>query len=444
MNGGIESKRNTDTSAADRVSLQKVDAEQTGGTPEVAGARTGYDGRDGSKGVTARAGDAARAGLRLLTSAKDWATSHKKAAAAAAIGFAILLPPVAGQVMHPGIPSAQNPVAAQVQQANQLPTNGGLNGELKAALGKVPQQGTGAGREATIRDVMTVQHKAESVTDRAREIDGSAHRTVNALDTPWDARAGTAVDLYWFGVTPEGQVLHLGEHSVDKLDDQVSDLQKTATEAKASAREEVSKLMCDESPAYATLHSRYVTVKNEYTTARHVQDLAHKASSAIDWAVSAQALAVATPPTILVPHSHTVTTNGKTTTVQDPPTIETNPARTSADAVALAAKISADGSLDDLKTAASKAQDVLGDSADIDGDLITPFSFFSSGYGGVFDLANSISIGSKVDKLEGAADAIGDRLEPEYKSLDAQVNAQITARYDEIAAGGNTTVENWN
>ncbi len=402
-----------------------------------------FSGADSSGRGGARAGESSRLGFNFFNLAQNLTDHAKKAVVASVVGFTLLLPPVVGQFMHPGIPHAASPVAEQTLEAHELPTAAALGQQIKDARAQIPQ-GTGAAREDAIRNVIHIYDNTQVGAAKLDQTDQAAHAKMADVrkTVSWDAKAGTAVDLYWFGIPAQNAAYHAGKADLGPLDAQTKNLHQALTTARSDAREEVSNLLIAESGSYAQLHKNYDGVKLRYETAEKLVAQAQDAHSALSSAASTIAMRNMTPQTITVHHSHTEGMGKDAHTVNDPDTQETNPTYTMYATMAISEKATAEEKVRQLNADVNSAKAILGVDANIKANLIGVLDFIGQPSFGwwSFDASDVSSTESEVSRLEGAMQGVANTLKPTLDDLQHQVDVQIDARWDKLMG---TQVENW-
>jgi hypothetical protein len=413
-----------------------------------AGSVDGARPRQGGSSSPARAGGASAEGFGLLASL---GRATGKQLAAAAFGFALLMPPIVGQVMHPGAsPSTavKSPIAMQLQQKSDVTSGASVRGQLQGAVSKVPG-GVGAAREDAIRNVIGVVDRAQLQTQKAHALLSDASRAMESLkrDVCADARMGFVVDLYWFGVPDAHHVYHEGRSDLSQTQAFVSDLDAAATMARAAARNEVSKLLTDESPAFAQLKTTHAHVGHQLDVAKQIEGLANRAGDKLESTAHYITLRNITPQTVTVDDYETrVTKNADGTSSSERVRVgsheEENPSWRSYSNLALVAKADAEGAIRELN-GVIKASRGLFPSTELgraDAKLISVFDFIGQPSFGVWSY-DSFSVQDAkrhVQQLEVAGARLVGNIQPEFNRLDTDMNRQITARYDVIAASAVT------
>ncbi len=398
--------------------------------------------------ATSSTGGASAEGFGLLATL---GRATGKQLAAAALGFALLMPPIVGQMMHPGTsPSAavKSPIAMQMQQKSEVTSGASVRGQLQSAVSKVPG-GVGAAREDAIRNVISVVDRAHVQAQKGHTLLSDASRTMESLkrDVGADARMGFVVDLYWFGVPDAHHVYHEGNSDLSQTQSFVTDLDAATSAAHASARNEVSKLLADESPAFAQLKTTHAHVGHQLDVAKQIEGLAHRAGDKLETTVQYITMRNMTPETVTVDDYETRVTKNLDGSESSERVLvgshqEANPTWQNYNSIAMLAKADAEGAIRELNGLITGSRSLfpttdLGRAA---AKLITMFDFIGQPSFGVWSY-DSFSVQDaqrNVQQLEVAAARLVGNIQPEFNRLDADMNHQITVRYNGIAEGAST------
>ncbi len=382
-------------------------------------------------------------GFALMERLSKMSSKAKRGLVAAAIGFTLLLPPGVGQMMHPGMPSAASPIAMQMQQKSALPGADAIKHNVDVARSRVPG-GAGADRADAVRNVIHVFQDAQGKTAKAHALDGKAHQTLDQLKQTvgLDARMGYAVDWYWFGVPASNAAYHAGATDTKTLDGFVGAMDQATQLAHAGAREEVSKLLAAENPAYASLHTHYEQETARLQTGKQLLAVADGAISALNRASNAITMRNVTPRTVSVDDYETRTVGtGKdahSERVKVGSHEELNPTWAMWNTMAIAAKADAESGIhqlnQDVKSAAAELG--LAQQGDINADLIGALDFFGQPSFLIwsFDSSDVSQAHDKAVELRGALDQRVSEIQQVHDNLQTQVNHQIDLRWDALMA----------
>jgi hypothetical protein len=175
------------------------------------------------------------------------ASQHtRRVITASALGFMLLFPPTAGQIMHPGVgnTASTSPVATQLAHKAEIKPGGELRAELARARARVPAE-TGVAREAALRGMIGVTEGADRQAHAADRLVGDAGRQMAQLreQVGWDAKLGLVADVYWFGVPDPHATFHKGGDDTQTLVALDADVRAAALEARTSTRAEIGRLL---------------------------------------------------------------------------------------------------------------------------------------------------------------------------------------------------------
>lgn len=399
----------------------------------------------GDRGL-GEAGEASLSGFdRLKARYQALTDGGRQAVIASAVGFLLLIPPGTGQLLHPGVPKASHsPLAMMTAEKADLPTGARLRGEVDQARGQVPQGGAGAGRKLAIREMIELHGRIEKLDRRLSGIANDAASMMAALSTEvgFDAKLGYGVDWYWFGVPPKHAEYHAGVTDNAGIQDHAQGVANARSYARATAREEISKLLLEESPEYRVLHGKYVHEKNRLEAATSIRGLAADASDALSTASHAITMRNLTPKTTTEPvYSTRTRKDGTTERVQTGTRTVPNPTWDMWNMAAIAAKGRAEGRIRELNGATTTHAKLLGMGGQgVPPDLIGVWDFFRQPSFGIwsFDSFDVDAAKGKVDSLRGMMDGMIVQIRRVHDPLKAEVEATIDARWNDLA-GGNPT-----
>jgi hypothetical protein len=395
-------------------------------------------------------GSASVEGFSLLAKVKQ---VTRKQMTMAALGLALLMPPGVGQMLHPGVsPSAavKSPVAMQMQQKSETQNAASVNAAMQRAVSQVGQ-GTGAARESAVGNVIGLYTKAQTQAQKAHSLLSDASATMSSLknEVGVDARMGFVVDLYWFGVPDAHQVFHHGQTDLASAQAFTNDLDAAVKGARTSARGEVSKLLVDESPAFASLKSDHDLTGTRLEVAKKIERLADRAGDKLSAAHTYITLRNITPETIKVDDytTRTITENGQSRTVTEKTGSheETNPAWSNYNMIAMSAKADAEGAIRELNGTIAGSKSLLtADLKGVDANVLGVLDFFRQPSFGLwsYDSFNVSDAQSKVKDLEVSAARLVGHIQPRYDSLDTDMNHQIDVRWGAIVNGSSRTTAN--
>jgi hypothetical protein len=410
----------------------------------AAAGATAKSGSSTSSSLGRQAGAGSAEGFGLLGRLQQ---ATKKQLAMAAMGFALLLPPTVGQMMHPGVsPEApvKSPVAMQIAQKSALPDGNSVRQAVQRANSQVPG-GTGAAREAALQKSIGLVENAAAHAQRGQGLVSNADATMEAMkkDVGLDARMGFVVDLYWFGVPDAHHAFHAGRSDLKETARFANDLSAAVAETRGAVRGEVSKLLVAESPAYAALKADHDDVGHRLNFAKKLGSLAHRAHSELDDAKTYIQLRNMTPQTREEPvfETRTTTENGMTTSKQVQTGTRTVPNEqwSTYNMLAISAKSDAERAIRQLNTAIGEAKAVFPqhDLKNVDADLIGLFDFLGHPSFGLwsFDSADVNAAQKKVSALETSAAHLVGNLQPQFDRLDRDMNQEISARWQQLHQG---------
>ena len=253
---------------------------------------------------------------------------------------------------------------------------------------------------------------------------------------------GYCVDWYGFGVPPKHATYHSGVSDNQGIQSHAQGVRQALGYAREVTRNEVSKLLIDESPAYKELHAKYTHEKKRLEAATGIRGLADDASDALSTASHAITMRNLTPKTIQEPVYGTRTKrDGSTERVQTGTRTVDNPAWGSWNMIAIAAKSRAEGRIRELNRATQAHSQLLGIGGQgVPTDLIGVWDFFRQPSFGIwsFDSFDVDAAKAKTDGLRGAMDRLIVQIRRVHDPLKAEVNAAIDARWKDLA-GGNPT-----
>lgn len=414
---------------------------RSGGSSSVS---RGFSRLTGSGGSSASA-----MGFDLLRSFERLTHKTKKIVVGSLIGFTLLMPPITGQLMHPGAPKATNsPVAMMVEQTRELPSGAQIRGQVDRARSQIPG-GVGEARENALRGLISVHDQAREVMRESNRLSSSAQRVMDQLreEVGADARMGYAVDWYWFGVPENHANYHGGKVDSKGIEDRAESVRDATEHARTVARDEVSNLLKLESPAYADLHARYTHEHNRLTAAQDIRQLADHTADALSDAKHAIYMRNLTPRTIEEPVYETRTkteTNADGTTSTTSEYVQTgtrtvdNPEWHLWNTAAIVAKSRAEQNIRDLNREVQENRQLLGIEGRIDGNLINAWDFFGqpSFLLWSFDSQDVSRAQREAEQLRGTMDGMIGQIRVVHDRLERDVNAKIDARWNELAAGG--------
>lgn len=388
--------------------------------------------------------DTSTVGFGLLSRWEHMGQRTQRALAAAAMGFALLLPPVTGQIINPGLTQREvpSPIAVQLVQQSKLKSGPDIRNDVSVALAGAAQK-TGAARESALTKVIAAVNAADEQVRRSDAVAGEAGQKMQALraQIPWDAQhLGFVGDLYWFGVPSANMSFHQGADDASRLTMQQQDVRAAATEAKASARAAIAELLKDESPSFRKTSERFAHVDGQYQETLRVEKLAERAHAELDGAGRAIMLRNLTPKTVTVQDYRTETkvVDGKTVTEQVPAGSheEPNPAYAAMNAAAVAQKAQAESAVRELSAALPRLRALVPEAQlrDVDANLIGFLDFVGQPSFGLwsFDSGDVDAAKAKVSELEGGLHQLAASIAPERNSLDAKIQRAIDLRWDSL------------
>jgi hypothetical protein len=418
----------------------------TSGFDGLSGRRSDARGRYGS-GTGGTTSSAAGYGL-MQRLADGW--KHKRGAmVAGALGFALLIPPLTGQLMHPGLSPdgpVRSPVAVQLmQQQEEVASPAMIGRAVQEARSAIPD-GTGPSRDAAVTGLIQVAIDAQQQGRQARSLSSEAAKTMQALEAEvgLDARLGFVADVYWFGVPDAHHVYHQGDRDAGAIASGAQAIGSAADRAVATARGEVRDLLYETSPSFKTTADRFDVVHARFEIAQHLQQLAKTASDELASAENFIMLRNVTPKTVTVEDYETRTTtnaDGSTTTeeVHVGSHEEPNPAWATYNAAAILAKANAESAIRALNSAVGTAKSVFPESelAKVDTDLIGFLDFFGhpSFLLWSFDSMDVDAAQAKVGDLRDAATELVGSIRPEHTQLKNKIESTITMKWDALLAG---------
>ncbi|MBK6687103.1 MAG: hypothetical protein IPG45_21725 [Deltaproteobacteria bacterium] len=409
--------------------------------------RSGFERVSGGHESTEVSGGtkASKSGFDLIGGYQRLTQRGKQAAIASAVGFLLLLPPGVGQLMHPGVPKASSsPVAMLMAEKSELPTGARIRAEVDRFQSEVPWGGTGPARKLAIREMIDHHDRVTQLDGRISGIASDAASLIEALkaEVGLDAKLGYGADWYWFGVPPQHATYHAGVSDNQGIQSHAQGVRQALGYAREVTRNEVSKLLIDESPAYKQLHAKYTHEKNRLEAATGIRALADEASDALSTASHAITMRNLTPKTVEEPvYEDRTRSDGTSERVQTGTRTVDNPAWDSWNLIAIAAKSRAEGRIRELNRATQAHSQLLGIGAQgVAADLIGVWDFFRQPSFGIwsFDSFDVDAAKSKTDGLRGAMDVLIVQIRRVHDPLKAEVNAAIDARWKDLA-GGNPT-----
>jgi hypothetical protein len=419
--------------------------ERLGGARPGAGLGVGANavgGPGSSRGGPASA--ASRAGFLLLERYRGLSQGARKATVAAAAGFLLLLPPVGGQLMHPGAPKAQSPLAMMVSEKASQPTGARVRQETARLATQVPG-GKGHARELALRAMIDHHDSSARSAGRLEALSGDAAKQLARLreTVGLDARMGYAVDCYWFGVPDEHARYHAGIGDARTITDQAADVRSAAREARASTRQQISEFLKEESPAYAELHRAFSHEKLRLTRATEVRDQAGAASDALgtaSHAVMMRNLTSRTKEEDVYTTRITRNRDGTTSTTQVKTGTRTvdNPDWHTWNMLAVAAKARAESRVHELNVSVRANRELLGIDGRVGADLLGIWDALGHPSFLVWSFdSGDVSRGREasdamVRQLNGLIRRVHGVLDP----LEQKVEAALTARWDQLAGKG--------
>lgn len=390
---------------------------------------------------------ASKSGFDLIGRYERLTQRGKQAALASAVGFLFLLPPITGQLMHPGVPKASSsPVATLMAEKSELPTGERLKAEVNRLQAQVPRSGTGPARKLAIREMIDQHGQVTKLDGRISGIANDAASLMAALkaEVGFDAKLGYGVDWYWFGVPPKHATFHAGVSDNQGIQSHAQGVRQALGYARETTRNQISLLLIDESPAYKELHAKYTHEKNRLEAATNIRSLADDASDALSTASHAITMRNLTPKTVQEPvYEDRRRSDGTSERVQTGTRTVDNPAWDSWNLIAIAAKSRAEGRIRELNRATQAHSQLLGIGGQgVAADLIGVWDFFRQPSFGIwsFDSFDVDAAKSKTDGLRGAMDVLIVHIRRVHDPLKAEVNAAIDARWNDLA-GGNPTDE---
>jgi hypothetical protein len=433
---------------------------RTRATSRVGGA-SAYEGLTtrGRVDVTTRrsgqaAADQSSAGFGLLSGAQSTLASAwhglanaprqtQRALTASALGFLLLFPPTAGQIMHPGvgnIPTA-SPVATQLAQGAEIKPGQELRAELARARARVPAE-TGVAREAALRGMIRVTADADGQAHAADRLVGDAGRRIAQLreQVGWDAKLGLVADVYWFGVPDTHATFHKGGDDTQTLVALDADVRAAALEARTSTRAEIGRLLSVESPSFKSTSDRFDIVHTQLTAAESIESSARRAHDALSTAESLVIVRNSTPPTITVADYADVPSTGADgkvtmTRQQVGSHQEPNPGYAAANAAAIAGKLEAEARVKEMnETINAQRENLPQQLRGVDVNLVGLLDFFARPRFLVwsFDSYDIVRVKEQVSELRGAAHAAAESVRPEHTRLDRSLNRSIDMRWDAL------------
>lgn len=409
--------------------------------------------------TTHRSGQAATdqssAGFGLLSRAQSVVASAQHALAnasqqtrrvitASALGFMLLIPPTAGQLLHPGVgnTTTTSPVATQLAQKAEIKTGGELRAELARARARVPAE-TGVAREDALRGMISVTEGADRQAQAADRLVGDAGRQMAQLreQVGWDAQLGLVADVYWFGVPDLHATFHKGGDDTQTLVALDADVRAAALEARTSTRTEIGRLLYVESPSFKATRDRFDVVHTQLTAAESIESSAQRAYDALSTAESLVTLRNVTPQTITVADYADVPSTGAdgkvtTTRQQVGSHQEPNPGYAVANAAAVAGKLAAEARVREMNEIINAQRDNLpqGQLRGVDVDLVGLLDLFGQPrfLAWSFDSYDIDQAKEQVSELRAAAHAAAESVRPEHTRLDRSLNRSIDMRWDAL------------
>jgi hypothetical protein len=368
----------------------------------------------------------------------------RKQVAVAGLGLALLLPPAAGQVLHPGVsPSTAaavaSPLAMQMQQKSKTQSAASVNAAVQRAVSQVGV-GIGPARESAVGNVIAVSTSAQAQAQQARSILSDARATMNSLqaEVGLDARMGFLIDLYWFGVPDANHVFHAGNTDVASTNSFANELDTAVANARTAARNEVSRLLVDESPAFVSLQTELDQMGTQLALAQKIGRLAREASSDLSFAHYNIVRRNSESETMMVDvfSERSVTSNGTTTTerVRTGQRRVPNPAWEEYKSKAQNWKYSAERTIRRLNDEINGSQGILpgADFKTVDASELVAFRPFVSP---VFDRDCVRGLMPKVKDVEESTKRLLEQIEERRGSLNTEMNHQIDVRWGSIVDG---------
>lgn len=390
-----------------------------------------------SGGLAARA---SQVGFQLLERYRGMTQGARQATVAAAAGFLLLLPPGVGQLMHPGAPAGQSPLAMMVSEKASQPTGARVRQETSRLVARVPG-GTGHARELALRAMIDHHDQSMRSAGQLEALSGDAAAQMARLreTVGLDARMGYAVDWYWFGVPAEHAQYHAGVDDARAITDQATDVRAAVREARASTRHQISELLKAESPAYAELHRAYIHEKLKLTRATEIRDLADAASDALGTASHAVMMRNLTSRTKEEDVYETRTTknpDGTTTSTRVKTGTRTvdNPDWHTWNTLAVAAKARAEGKVHELNASVRANRELLGIDGRVDADLIGIWDVLGhpSFFVWSFDSGDVSRAQDAADGMVREMDGLIRQIHVVFDPLERKVEAAISERWDEL------------